>query len=64
MLSEEFGSGVLFVFLVLMLSITFGVLFAFLEPYLECMEITNNRRKDAMASISLSTGRCPQVRAR
>lgn len=49
-LSEELGSGALFSFLVAILCVTFGVLFTFREPYLECVEITK-RRKAAMASV-------------
>lgn len=52
-LSEEFGSGALFAFLVVILSTTFGVLFAFRAPYLECVKITN-RRKVAVASVGPS----------
>eukprot|EP00903_Cladosiphon_okamuranus_P018701 g17214.t1 len=54
-LSEELGSGALFMFLVLMLSITFGVLFVFRKPYLECVKITNGR-KAAVTSAGPSAG--------
>eukprot|EP00752_Nemacystus_decipiens_P015766 g14076.t1 len=54
-LCEELGSSALFSFLVAILSITFGVLFAFRDPYLECVEITKGR-KAAVASVSPSPG--------
>ncbi|CAM9152934.1 unnamed protein product [Scytosiphon promiscuus] len=47
-LSQELGSSALFLFLVALLTATFFVLFAFREPYLECVEITK-RRKAAVA---------------
>lgn len=48
-LSEELGSSALFLFLVVVLCVTFALLFAFRKQYLECVEITK-RRKAAVAS--------------
>ena len=49
--SEELGTSKLFWGLVIILSITVCVLFAFRKPYLDCVEITKRRSKSRGATV-------------
>lgn len=50
--SEKLGTSKLFMVLVVVLSVTIGVLFAFRHPYLECVETTKRRKMSKSAAIT------------